>query len=68
MDMGQHAIQDWPEPQLLHQVLVPGLEDRARLISSLATCEQITAGNLSLTCHPVICRALIQSKHADPVT
>lgn len=44
MDMGQHAIKDWPEPQLLLQVLVPGLEDRARLASDLNTFEQITTG------------------------
>ena len=44
MDMGQHAIKDWPEPQLLHQVLVPGLEDRARLTPELNTFEQISTG------------------------
>ena len=46
MDMGQHAISDWLEPQLLHQVLVPGLEDRARLTPDLNTFEQITTGKL----------------------
>lgn len=44
MDMGQHIIKHWPEPQLLHQVLVPGLEDRARLMPELATLEQVAAG------------------------
>ncbi len=44
MDMGQHAIREWPEPQLLHQVLIPGLEDRARLIPDINTFEQITTG------------------------
>ena len=46
MDMGQHAIKEWPEPQLLHQVLIPGLEDRARLASGINTFEQITTGRL----------------------
>ena len=44
MDMGQHAIKEWPEPELLHQVLVPGLEDRARLAPELVTFEQLTSG------------------------
>ena len=44
MDMGQHAIKEWPEPQLLYQVLVPGLEDRARLAPEINTFEQITTG------------------------
>lgn len=50
MDMGQHGLKDWPEPQPLHQVLVPGLEDRARQMPDLSTLEQITAGaSLALT-------------------
>ena len=44
MDMGQHAIQDLPEPKQLYQVLVPGLEDRARICPEIITFEQITTG------------------------
>ena len=47
MDMGQHAIQDSPEPKQLYQVLVPGLEDRARLCPEIMTYEQITTGDLT---------------------
>ena len=48
MDMGQHAIENWPEPQLLTQVLIPGLEDRARLTPELNTFEQTSTGALRL--------------------
>lgn len=46
MDMGQHAIQELPEPKQLYQVLVPGLEDRARLCPEIVTYEQISTGEV----------------------
>jgi len=58
MDMGQHAIKDWPEPQLLYQVLIPGLEDRARLTPELNTFEQISTGGSALS---VLCNRRAES-------
>ena len=53
MDMGQHAIQDLPEPKQLYQVLVPGLEDRARICPEIITFEQITTGASTSSAVPV---------------
>ena len=50
MDMGQHVVQDLAQPLTLHQVLVPGLEDRARAFPPLATAQQISPGILPRPC------------------
>ena len=44
IDMGDHVLKTWPEAVQLHQVLVPGLEDRARLFPALSTYEQTSPG------------------------
>ena len=48
MDMGQHVVQDYAQPLSLHQVMVPGLEDRARAFPSLSTARQLSPGALPL--------------------
>lgn len=49
MDMGQHVVQDYAQPLTLHQVMVPGLEDRARTFPNLSTAKQLSPG--VLCCH-----------------
>ncbi len=44
MDMGQHVVQDYAQPLTLHQVMVPGLEDRARAFPRLSTARQLSPG------------------------
>ena len=44
MDMGQHVVQDYAQPLPLHQILVPGLEDRARTFPALSTSKQLSPG------------------------
>ncbi|DBA80596.1 TPA: hypothetical protein ACH3X1_007856 [Trebouxia sp. C0004] len=44
MDMGQHVVQDYAQPLTLHQILVPGLEDRARTFPRLSTTKQLSPG------------------------
>ena len=44
MDMGQHVVQDYAQPLTLHQILVPGLEDRARTFPGLSTAKQLSPG------------------------
>jgi len=44
MDMGQHMVQDYAQPLTLHQILVPGLEDRARTFPRLSTAKQLSPG------------------------
>ena len=44
MDMGQHVVQDYAQPLTLHQILVPGLEDRARAFPRLSTAKQLSPG------------------------
>lgn len=44
MDMGQHVVQDYAQPLTLHQVMVPGLEDRARTFPNLSTAKQLSPG------------------------
>ncbi|DBA75610.1 TPA: hypothetical protein ACH3X2_009160 [Trebouxia sp. C0005] len=44
MDMGQHVVQDYAQPLTLHQILVPGLEDRARTFPRLSTAKQLSPG------------------------
>ena len=46
MDMGQHVVQDIAQPVTLHQILVPGLEDRARAFPPLSTTRQLSPGTL----------------------
>ena len=45
MDMGQHVVQDYAQPLTLHQVMVPGLEDRAHAFPPLSTARQLSPGN-----------------------
>ena len=40
----QHCFKDWPEPQKLVQLMVPGLEERARMFSPLSTLSQLSPG------------------------
>jgi len=47
MDMGQHVVQDYAQPLTLHQILVPGLEDRARTFPCLSTAKQLSPGELT---------------------
>ena len=44
MDMGQHIVQDYAMPLTLHQMMVPGLEDRARTFPHLSTARQLSPG------------------------
>lgn len=44
MDMGQHVVHDYDQPLTLHQVMVPGLEDRARSFPALTTARQLSPG------------------------
>ena len=44
MDMGQHVVQDCAQPLTLHQVMVPGLENRSQMFPSLATARQLSPG------------------------
>ena len=44
MDMGQHVVQDYAQPLTLYQVVVPGLEDRARTFPRLSTARQLSSG------------------------
>ena len=50
MDMGQHVVQDLAQPLTLHQVLVPGLEDRARAFPPVSTVQQLSPGILPGLC------------------
>jgi len=40
----QHCFKDWADPQKLIQVLVPGLEERARMFMPLSTLSQLSPG------------------------
>ena len=56
IDMGQHVVQDYAQPLTLHQVMVPGLEDRARAFPRLSTARQLSPGALC-SCfgmHPLV--------------
>ena len=53
MDMGQHVVQDYPQPMSLHQVLLPGLEDRARAFPPLTSARQLAPGLLPLPVTPL---------------
>ena len=57
MDMGQHVVQDLAQPLTLHQILVPGLEDRARAFPPLSTARQLSPGTLPGPCciPPALC-------------
>ncbi|KAK9828712.1 hypothetical protein WJX72_001669 [[Myrmecia] bisecta] len=44
IDMGLHLLPGLQEPQQLHQVLVPGLQERARLLPPLLSIKQISPG------------------------
>ena len=57
MDMGQHVVQDCPQPLTLHQVMVPGLEDRSQTFPNLATARQLSPGNICDALHnfPMSC-------------
>ena len=46
MDMGQHVVPDCPQPLTLHQVMVPGLEDRSQTFPNLATARQLSPGGI----------------------
>lgn len=45
MEMGQHVVKDYDQPLSLHQVMVPGLEDRARAFPPLSTARQLSPGS-----------------------
>ena len=45
----QHCFKDWADPQKLMQVLVPGLEERARMFMPLSTLSQISPGGPPIT-------------------
>ncbi len=47
MVMGQHVVQDYAQPLTLHQIMVPGLEDRARTFPALSTAKQLSPGEHS---------------------
>ncbi|KAK9829912.1 hypothetical protein WJX72_008611 [[Myrmecia] bisecta] len=44
VDMGKHILQSISEPQQLFQILVPGLEERARFYESLGSVQCLTPG------------------------
>ena len=44
MHMGQHVVQDYAQPLTLHQIMVSGLEDRARTFPALSTAKQLSSG------------------------
>ncbi|KAK9818038.1 hypothetical protein WJX72_006076 [[Myrmecia] bisecta] len=44
MDMGTHVLKELEEPTQLHQILVPGLEERARMQPAISTVEQLAPG------------------------
>lgn len=49
MDMGLHAIPTLVEPQQMIQVLVPGVEERARHLPPLNTFGRLMPGRLTCT-------------------
>ena len=56
MDCGQHMLKGWPEPQKVHSILVPGLEERARMLGPLSTFNQISPGaSLAVVCLLLLC-------------
>ena len=57
MDMGQHVVQDLAQPLTLHQVMVPGLEDRAHAFPPLSTAQQLSPGVLLTDDHALGCCA-----------
>ena len=44
MDMGQHVVQDCAQPLTLHQVMMPGLENRSQMFPSLPIARQLSPG------------------------
>ncbi len=46
MGTGQHVVHDYDQPFTLHQIMVPGLEDRARSCPPLSTAKQLSPGAL----------------------
>ena len=66
MDCGQHLLKGWPEPQKVHSILVPGLEERARMLGPLSTFNQISPGTaFTLSAHPCN-ELLLPAKHDEP--
>lgn len=59
MDMGQHVLQDCPQPLTLHQVMVPGLEDRSQTFPALVTARQLSPGLHSLLSPLRVVQALL---------
>ncbi|KAK9805610.1 hypothetical protein WJX72_007771 [[Myrmecia] bisecta] len=55
LDMGTHALQSTSEPHKLYQVLVPGLEERARILcaSALTSVQQLVVGYFDAPATPL---------------
>ncbi len=52
MDMGLHAIPTLVEPQQIIQVLIPGVEERARHLPPLMSSSRLMPGeSLAHSCH-----------------
>ena len=47
IDMGQHVVQDYAQPLTLNQIMVPGLEDRARTFPCLSSAKQLSPGGVT---------------------
>jgi hypothetical protein len=62
----QHCFKDWADPQKVIQVLVPGLEERARMFIPLSTLNQLSPGDAS--CSLNIIRSRIDHLHILPQT
>ncbi len=60
VDMGLHLLTGLPEAQQLHQVLVPGLQERARRLPPLQSAQQLSPGeqaDMSTSGHNIRTRA-----------
>ena len=64
MDMGMHVFHDLPEPKQLFQILVPGLEERARMLPKLSTAEQLSPGEQLCGAAHVSTHSVAVVKHA----
>ena len=48
MHMGLHILSGLPGTTQLHQLILPGLEERARFFPAIETREQLSAGSVLL--------------------
>ncbi len=44
MHMGLHILDSLPSPTQLYQLILPGMEERARFFPAIRTREQLSAG------------------------